>query len=312
MTKRRIRTYITENTKGVMNLIQDMHAKNLKYILLNNTSATAWGLVLKEAWKQAYPSEEIPKFYRVDPKVLEGIPNSEKSKQAWKEYLEKRGMKETDKIIDFDEEYAGGRSANLVREAFENERGLYGAHHFKNMEYMYCDAGWMVRNNGKLVRPVDFTDLSKKQPGFQRYRISGGIDIDPTIKTEGTEGGKFRLSTKSTKSLREPPLEPLKFTGDLIHHPSAEYKEIYQEIKLFGREIGQQLHSDLERQKSLEEKLSGTTALVGILGSLFFIGSNLTGNVIANLSSNTTNITGIILFLVGVVGAFFHFKEKKK
>lgn len=294
-----------------MNLIQDMHAKNPKYILLNDTSATAWGLVLKEAWKQAYPSEEIPKFYRVDPRVLEGIPNSEKSRQAWKDYLEKRGMKETDKIIDFDEECAGGRSANRVREAFENESGLYGAHHYTNIEYMYCDAGWMDRKDGKLVLPVDPTDLSKKQPGFQRYRISGGIGVDPAIKTEGTEGGKFRLSTKITKSLRAPPLEPLKFTGNLIRHPSGEYKEIYREIKLFGKEIGEELHAKLQK-KSLEQKVSAVVATAGLVSSLFFLSSNVTGNAIANLTNSDSSFLGAGLLIAGLVAGFFWVKSRNK
>lgn len=66
------------------------------------------------------------------------------------------------------------------------------------------------------------------------------------------------------------------------------------------------------RKDSGLEKVASTTAILGIGASILFIGSNLTGNAIANMGSSATNITGTILFLVGVVGAFFYFKGKKK
>ncbi|MBI2047043.1 hypothetical protein HYT26_02675 [Candidatus Pacearchaeota archaeon] len=63
-------------------------------------------------------------------------------------------------------------------------------------------------------------------------------------------------------------------------------------------------------KKSLEGKVSATTAIIGLLGSIFFLSANLTGNVISNLSLKTSNMIGVVLFLVGVVGGLFYFRRK--
>lgn len=62
-------------------------------------------------------------------------------------------------------------------------------------------------------------------------------------------------------------------------------------------------------KKSLETKISGTTAIIGLLGSILFLSANLTGNVISNLSLKTSNMIGVVLFLVGVAGAFFYVRN---
>jgi hypothetical protein len=64
-------------------------------------------------------------------------------------------------------------------------------------------------------------------------------------------------------------------------------------------------------QQSLEQKFS-VIAIVGFLSSLFFIGSSVTGNAIADLTSTTSNFIGAGLFLIGIVGALFYFKSKNK
>ena len=50
---------------------------------------------------------------------------------------------------------------------------------------------------------------------------------------------------------------------------------------------------------------------IGILGALFFLSSNLTGNVISNLTQTSSNIIGGALFFVGLIGTFFYFRKKK-
>jgi|WetSurMetagenome_2_1015567.scaffolds.fasta_scaffold84049_2 hypothetical protein len=49
-------------------------------------------------------------------------------------------------------------------------------------------------------------------------------------------------------------------------------------------------------------------AIIGIVGGLLFFSSNLTGNVVGYL--NTTNFIGIILLLVGIVGAFIYLRNR--
>jgi len=66
------------------------------------------------------------------------------------------------------------------------------------------------------------------------------------------------------------------------------------------------------KRQALEQKLTATTALVGILGSLFFSANSLTGNAIANLSTNTTSWIGAVLLAVGLVASLFWIRSKKK
>lgn len=62
------------------------------------------------------------------------------------------------------------------------------------------------------------------------------------------------------------------------------------------------------RRKSVESKL---TIILGFLGSLLFIGSNITGNTIGNLNSNSMGLMGIFFFFIGILGVLIYSKKKK-
>ncbi|MEK6882790.1 MAG: hypothetical protein AABY22_24415 [Nanoarchaeota archaeon] len=64
-------------------------------------------------------------------------------------------------------------------------------------------------------------------------------------------------------------------------------------------------------KKDLEQKVSSVVAVGGILGSLFFLSSGVTGNAIGSLSNSSGSSIGIVLLLVGIASAFFYFKNKK-
>jgi len=51
-------------------------------------------------------------------------------------------------------------------------------------------------------------------------------------------------------------------------------------------------------------------AVAGLGASILLIGSNLTGNAIGTLSTDTTNLVGVGCFLIGIVGAMLCFKKK--
>jgi hypothetical protein len=69
-------------------------------------------------------------------------------------------------------------------------------------------------------------------------------------------------------------------------------------------------------QKSHEPVMRGTRgfsavlSIVGILGGIFFLSSNITGNAIANVSPSSGNILGAVLLVVGLVAGFFWVKKK--
>lgn len=55
-----------------------------------------------------------------------------------------------------------------------------------------------------------------------------------------------------------------------------------------------------------------TVSILGIFGSAFFLSSNMTGNAIADLSTNTTSWVSEALLIVGLVAGFFWIRNRKK
>ncbi len=65
------------------------------------------------------------------------------------------------------------------------------------------------------------------------------------------------------------------------------------------------------RKSKLEATASAVTAILGIGLGVLFLSSNITGQVIAESYSLGSNVLGVILFVVGVIGTFFYFRKKK-
>ncbi len=82
----------------------------------------------------------------------------------------------------------------------------------------------------------------------------------------------------------------------------------YQESEVLGIEA--ELHDPSKSRKSLETTISATAAIIGILGGLFFLSSNITGNVIGNLTNSTSNWIGAELFIFGLISAFTYFRKR--
>jgi|TARA_Y100000310_G_scaffold21744_1_gene20985 hypothetical protein len=60
----------------------------------------------------------------------------------------------------------------------------------------------------------------------------------------------------------------------------------------------------------LEQKATMTAITVSFIASLFFLSTNITGNVIGNLNQIGSNWIGGVLFVLGIVGSFIYFKRK--
>jgi hypothetical protein len=63
-------------------------------------------------------------------------------------------------------------------------------------------------------------------------------------------------------------------------------------------------------QKPKAKKAVASMGIVGLIGSILVMSSNMTGNVIGNMTQTTTNLIGALLFLVGIIGAFAYFKRR--
>jgi len=60
----------------------------------------------------------------------------------------------------------------------------------------------------------------------------------------------------------------------------------------------------------LANKTFAILGIAGILAGLFFLSSNITGNAIGNFNQTSTNLTGGVLLVIGLIGAFAYFRKK--
>ena len=86
------------------------------------------------------------------------------------------------------------------------------------------------------------------------------------------------------------------------------YKEAGRE-RLKANRIDRAMHGEYH---GLEGKTAAVAviSILGILSGIFFLSPNLTGNAIGNMTNSTTNIIGVVLFAIGIVGAFFWFRNR--
>ena len=97
---------------------------------------------------------------------------------------------------------------------------------------------------------------------------------------------------------------------DLMYKTFENFAEKYQlNYKLKASE-GYTL-SDAKTRFEKKKNLEGIalTAMFGLLGAIFIFYSNFTGNVIGNNVNSNSNLIGMVLFIVGIVGTFIYFKK---
>jgi hypothetical protein len=72
-------------------------------------------------------------------------------------------------------------------------------------------------------------------------------------------------------------------------------------------ELGAGLLDSLEKltaSKLVKRNIYATLGVAGLLGGLFFLSTNITGNVIGNFDTSTSSTFGIILVIVGLLCGF--------
>ncbi|MBI2046844.1 hypothetical protein HYT26_01620 [Candidatus Pacearchaeota archaeon] len=87
----------------------------------------------------------------------------------------------------------------------------------------------------------------------------------------------------------------------------------YSSIVFLMQGLKDNIRERLERRKSsgLEKTSSIAVAIIGILGGIFFLSPNLTGNVIGNMTNSTSSIIGVTLLIIGLIGSFFLFRGRR-
>ncbi len=89
-------------------------------------------------------------------------------------------------------------------------------------------------------------------------------------------------------------------------YPNENDNHIKKEIEAYLKRNPESKQSG----KTLEHKFISVIAGASIIIALFFLSSNLTGNVVGNLAKSDSNIIGAILFVLGIIGLFISFRRE--
>ncbi len=97
-------------------------------------------------------------------------------------------------------------------------------------------------------------------------------------------------------------------------------KEEKEEGRLWKLREG--LHVTSEQREKAEAELAredkglvrtvATASILSLVGSIFFLSNNVTGNAIAGYNSSTANVSGIILLILAIIFGFIWLSRRKK
>lgn len=155
--------------------------------------------------------------------------------------------------------------------------------------------------NQKLL--VDYAKIKKET--FADYLKGLGKNYDS-------------LSPKSLNKIKLQYNDRYKGTESRVEGLEREYKNLYKSgySEEMSRFIAENYGIKIKFKsvppkmfRGLEEKVAADTAILFLLLSLLFLSTNITGNVIG-ISRITSNWIGGILFILGILGAFFYFKKR--
>ena len=306
---------LEKTKKWTKDIVKQWHSKDPDYVFLTETAGTLYGYTLKEAWEKAYPNEKPPAFYRIESSQtthpyrrkldLEGKPRDLKTfEEKDKEYFQKRIKKENPKIIVFDESRPNVKErlndfSRYDGESYKNaaERASRFIHRFLKDK----DVGGEIYTSRQGINEI-YKHAQDEKSSFSRK---------PTSKSSRRIGASERRPTDDEIYQFEGSI-PNKDWGDLkgkiVKHPEQRKRAMayVKELRNIGKEAGE----EMAKQRGLEKRLSSIIGISGIALALIFLSPTLTGNAIANLTTQTSSLIGAGLFIVGIVGSYFWFKKK--
>jgi len=153
------------------------------------------------------------------------------------------------------------------------------------------------------MRAKDFTHEFKNFPlrtsGRRLPMAEGFIDTDGNVvKLDKTGRGYTHVREDKFDSDYENALRLNSQYDSLISKYGKDSRHVY------NFEVNQ---LDMY-QSSKSKRLEGTLAIVSLIGSIFFLSNNITGNIVGSLNQTSSNIIGACLFFLGVMSALLYFK----
>ncbi|MFC1681991.1 hypothetical protein ACFL0X_00020 [Nanoarchaeota archaeon] len=268
-------------------MIQEIHKLNPAIIFYTQSSAHNLAIALDQTWKEAYPNEKSPKVWGVNPRRA-GIPHLKTKIEAIKETINLN----KEKILILDECRGNPPSPLSIpqRHTFlESEQ---------DPEFLYPTT--TIAKGANMIREEVGSD------GKNIYVMGGNPHAYANTVLLNSRESKKRLMSRAP-------------TGEIYRGHNlpkrvafgSEALKILNEIRKVGRDAGKELHKELEENRSLEHKLMGVISITGFITSLFFLSSNITGNTVANISSQTSSLVGSGLLVVGLIAGAFWMKMRE-
>jgi tetratricopeptide (TPR) repeat protein len=206
--------------------------------------------------------------------------------------------------VDLGGDYIEGQKSFLFRQKVADEYGVNyhsrdSRKSFKKGEDRGLGEVWYALRDAKEGnKHLEIAMKARKKKNFQaasqNYSIAGQMFRDAGLYD------KAMLAYETGAEMNK--LDP-EFT--VFVEPIKEVREKINELR-------EQKKSSESKRRSALENAVGVIMIIGFLGSIFFLSSNITGNAVANLSLNTTSWIGGVLLVVGLVAGLFWMKSKKE
>ena len=226
----------------------------------------------------------------------------------------------------------------LLRESDKQFHDRKDKEYFKKMGFegeevnrafpSYMGRGFLL--HGRRLEAGDTETLTRELAASDEYRKKGNYNSLLSAKNmlaavylriSETKEGKSLPDEQKLKILEATERRTNRVLRAMSKYSSKEEGEM-PEMPIENINYVNKLKDKLDREiailkkRGVRVKSSGLEAtwviiaVIGLFGAIFFLSSNITGNVIGNLTQSSSNLFGAVLFLVGIVGAIFYFRKK--
>lgn len=227
-----------------------------------------------------------------------------------------------DKILDKLEDLRKKGRFKKIRKTYRKHRDSTGfSDHFKNFEFGGTyNLGDDARRGRKLLKSKEVDPV--EVGAIAHHLMSGGLKYseNPHPLANGFAYAFLgaQLYEKIGKGRKASPrlMKALHYTIDKSKGDTSEYEQQAEDFVRRNLEY-EEVERYLKRGEGEQQTEGGLAGRVGVFalfiagGAALSLGSlSITGNVISNLTRTTPGLLGIILFIAGLTGVFFYFKER--
>ncbi len=133
-------------------------------------------------------------------------------------------------------------------------------------------------------------------------------------------GGGYPLRTKGGHY--QPPAEARRYGTNEQTRASPTAQDVGGRVTVFkpssnrvedaAQEFVGYIRKEAQKAFRAYKRYQAVIATLGLLGAIFFLSPNITGNAIGNMTNSSSSTIGIIFLFVGLIAGFFTLKNKSK